>query len=317
MAQTLKQKPRKKREGELRGVWLPEFSGPDRDDNLRSLLPSSDSPYDFRSLSQAETLALEEAFSDGFGSVTARGAQALPLPRGIKTGLLRHSYFSNKCSEDDDYEDPIDAFWERDSFDDMAPADKLPIAFNPRRLRMYFTNQIDRFCDRVISEDPVLSEWYAKYGSKFGRSLIEDLAFDRLYEKPWYEAHAMRLFENIDELRELGSKLTRRAAPAVAFVLPGFGGQLGRLIEQYYWRFRYEGAAITGLGARRGASAGGASKAALHRAQHVQWQKVASEVWERRAGLSKIAVAKIIRTQSGVPRTAKHIARYISRIKSS
>jgi len=226
----------------------------------------------------------------------------LPLPRGLKSGLLKHAFYLKNAPEDD-YEDPEDAFWERDSFDDW-PSDKLPINFIPRRLRMYFTNQLNRFCHKMISEDPSLASWKRCY--------VEDLALDRLYEKPWYEFHAIQLFETMDELLKAGARLKSIAAPGLAFLVSGFAGELGRLSEQYYWRFRYEGAAIIGIGARKGASAGGVSKAALHRAEHCAWQKAASEIWERRPGLTKIAVAEIIRKQSRVPRTAKHIARYIS-----
>jgi hypothetical protein len=63
-------------------------------------------------------------------------------------------------------------------------------------------------------------------------------------------------------------------------------GTLGRLVEQYYWRFRFEEAAITGIGARKGASAGGKARAALHRAEHSAWQSLASEIWTRRPSLT-------------------------------
>jgi hypothetical protein len=270
-------------------------------------LPSLDSPYDFHRLSQAETEALEEAFSDGFGQVTTKGARPQALPSGINTGLLKHAFHHKSWLEDADDDDPDDAFWETDSEEGLAPSDKLPINFIQRRLRMYFRNQLNRFCHRVISEDPLLANWE--------RCNVEDLALDRLYEKPWYEVHAIQLFENMDELLKAGARRKSIAAPGLAFLVSCFAGELGRLIEQYYWRLRYEKAAITGLATRKGASAGGASKATLHQAQHLEWQNAASQVWERRSGLTKTAVSKIIRNQLGVPRTAKHIARYISRPK--
>ena len=275
-----------------------------RDDRLRSLLPSKDAAYDFFSLTQAETDALEEAFSDGFGAVSVQGTQSLPLPRGLKSGLLKHAFYTKNAPEDD-YEDPEDAFWERDSFDDLAPSDKLPINFIPRRLRIYFKDQLDRFYHKMIREDPGYARW--------DRECIEELALGEFYAKPWYEFHALQLFQTMDELLQSGAKFEKGAAPGFAFLVSCFAGELGRLSEQYYWRFRFEGAAITGIGARKGASAGGVSKAALHQTEHCAWQKAASEIWERRSELSKIAVAGIIRKQSRLPRTAKHIARYISR----
>jgi len=274
-----------------------------RDRQLRTLLPSKDSPYDFYRLSQAETDALEEAFSDGFGAAVA-GSEALPLPRGIKSGLLQHPFYFRNAWEDD--EDSEDAFWHSPSSGAPAPYETVPINFIPRRLRMYFKNQLDRFCHKMISEEPHFASSERQY--------VEDHALDRLYEKPWYEAHALELFDiiDIDGFLLRGVKSAKGAAGR-AFLVSCFAGELGRLIEQYYWRFRFEGAAITGLGARKGASAGGISRAALHRTQHCAWQKAAAEIWGRRPKLSKLAVAEIIRKQVGARQTAKHIARYISR----
>jgi hypothetical protein len=87
--------------------------------------------------------------------------------------------------------------------------------------------------------------------------------------------------------------------------------QLGRLVEQYYWRFRFEEAALTGIGARNGASAGGQAKARLHRAEYSAWQKAASSIWARSPKLTKRAVAEQISKRLGVHRSARHIARYI------
>src|ERR1700687_5418684 len=80
-----------------------------RDEKLRTLLPSKDSPYDFYSLSQAETDALEEAFSDGFGDAVL-GSEALPLPKEVKSGLLQHPFFFRNTSEEYD-DEPQDVFW--------------------------------------------------------------------------------------------------------------------------------------------------------------------------------------------------------------
>jgi len=125
-------------------------------------------------------------------------------------------------------------------------------------------------------------------------------AFYRLYEKPWYEVHALRFLDWLEN----------QHGPVLSIA---FAGKLGRLVEQYYWRFRFEDVAATGLGARRGASAGGKVKAALHRTKYSAWQNAASEIWARRPELSKIAVAQKVRTNLSTSRTAKHIARYIRR----
>ena len=288
---------------ELPSLWPPQdaLSGWDRDAKLKSLLPPLDSPYDFKFLSQAETEALEAAFSDGFGSVTAYAAQLFPLPRGIDAGLLNHEFHYRSLLEE---ADPGDAFWEPGIDEQPAPSDTLPIRFIQRRLRMYFENQLNRFCHKVTTDDPRIAVWE--------RDNVEDLALDRLYEKPWYEVHAIQLFEEFDEFLKAGPRLKRGSTPGLTILASCTAGELGRLIEQYYWRLRYEGAALTGLRAIKGASAGGKSKAALHRVEHAQWQKAASEIWSRRPRLTKAAVAEMIKKRFCVPCTAKHIARYIT-----
>ena len=99
----------------------------------------------------------------------------------------------------------------------------------------------------------------------------------------------------------------------MAQVVADYHGKLGRLVEQYYWRFRFERAAIAGVRSRTGASAGGKAKAETHNSVQSGWNRAASEIWSRRPGLSKIAVAELIRKQRNVACTAKHIARFISR----
>ena len=136
----------------------------------------------------------------------------------------------------------------------------------------------------------------------------------RLFEKPWYEFHAVQLLDSIQwaRVQAADSKMVHLAT----LVASSWSGQLGRLVEQYYWRFRFEKAAITGVGARKGASRGGKIKSELDKARRSKWQELASDIWERHPGLSKTAVADQIERQLGKTLTAKHIARYISHPKS-
>jgi hypothetical protein len=68
-------------------------------------------------------------------------------------------------------------------------------------------------------------------------------------------------------------------------------GQLGRLVEQYSWRFQHEKAVEIGEGARKGASAGGRAKARLSEIKRSSWQDEALNIWANRPDLSKRAVA--------------------------
>jgi hypothetical protein len=274
---------------------------PHRDDTLRALLPSKHDEYSFESLSQAETDALEAAFGDGFGDVGAVGYTPMPPPAEVRRGLVRHPFFVRPTSEYDHEQYP-DEFWDWND-DQPPPAESLPLGFVLRRLRLYFANQVDRLCARLIKEQP-------SYAT-IERPLLEELAMQRLYEKPWYELHAVQLLDWIE---------TTPKQPAIAknasfslLLNSSFSGKLGRLVEQYYWRFRFEKAAITGVAARTGASTGGKAKAKLHVEEHLAWQKAAANIWTLRPKLSKTAVAKAIKTRLDVPQTAKHIARFIQR----
>ena len=126
--------------------------------------------------------------------------------------------------------------------------------------RVYFQNQFYRFCTRIARENAVSLD------NK--RAVFAELAYQRVYEKPWYEAHAlnfldfvytstMNLKEDQGQYLKLIGKRALDPSTCQVLVIAAFAGQLGRLVEQYYWRFRYERAVVAGESARKGASAGG------------------------------------------------------------
>jgi hypothetical protein len=187
-------------------------------------------------------------------------------------------------------------FWE-DSEGHWGSLRMFPLHFAATRLRLYFANQLDRFCEHQVRE----YDGWASLPEEFRKRFCAALA---VYDKPWYEYYALRFFRLI-EIAQRGEKADDPQ------VNSGFSARLGRLVEQYYWRFRFEDAATSGVGTRRGASAGGRASAARHRPEQLAWQRLASEIWARHPDLSKIAVAKTIRKQKSSGRTAKHIARFI------
>lgn len=272
-----------------------------RDRALLSLLPSKDSEYSFQNLSEAETLALEAALGDGFGTPGAVGYHPMPTPAAIQGGLLKHSFFVPSYSEYD-HEEYADEFWDWRG-DQPPPSDFCPIDFDLKRLGLYFINQLNRFSARLIREQP---DW-----AVFERWQIEEIAMRRIYEKPWYEAHAVQLFDWLADpsFRQAGAKNDALSLLSTT----NFSGTLGRLVEQYYWRFKFEKAAMTGMAARSGASTGGKAKAQLHRLQHAKWQLEATKIWRDKPQLTKAAVAKLIKARLSVPQTGKHIARFIRR----
>jgi hypothetical protein len=281
---------------------LPNVAAKSHYDKLIALLPPKDSPYSCDDLSQAETAALEAALHDGFRSFDdGPHHEAQPLPQEIRSGLLRHFFFLQGSSEYDHERHP-DEFWNGNNSGGWLPFVRFPLSFQAKRLRLYFANQLDRFCARLVSEEPEYA-WHDRW-------VQESQAYYRLYKKPWYELHALKFIDRIEAAKGHVSERTSEARiAALSWLLNA--GTLGRLVEQYYWRFRFEEAAITGVGARKGASAGGKARAVLHRAEQSAWQSLASEIWARRPGLSKIAVAETIKKKKSSVQTAKHIARFI------
>lgn len=277
-----------------------------RDAKLWSLLPAKDAPYDFRKLSKAETDALFEAFGDGFGGVN-RGYEPMPLPTGINSGVLEHSFYVDNWEYD-----PIEfnyEFWESPGDEGQpAPSEVFPLEFHGRRLRVYFQNQFERFCWRSHHEMCFAGQRLPIEDlAKNQRFFREEAFYHRHYEKPWYEIHALQFLNWIED----PDPVIRKLPQLERLLHVSFAGRLGRLVEQYYWRFRFEEAVVTGIGARKGASAGGKAKAESHRMERRAWQIAALEIWRRRPSLSKLAVAEQVRKQLRDRHTAKHIARYL------
>jgi hypothetical protein len=289
------------------GAGRQSMSADRRDKKLGALLPSKNAPYDYKRLSKAETDALVEALGDGFGDVLVADRSPFPLPSNVKSGLLDHSFHCppNSTYDPEEHREP---FWTSTDSDDGAPAayEWFPLGFSTRRLGIYFENQFDRFCEQLVRETPEA----ASLDRFKDRYVFEHQAASRLYEKPWYELHALQFLAWIKMSTEDAPK-----HPVLTSIFIGnFGGELGRLVEQYHWRFRFEDAATTGIGARKGAAAGGQAKAKRDQAEHSKWQKIASEIWARRPDLTKSAVCEQVRRQLSLDCTRKHIARYIDRL---
>jgi hypothetical protein len=187
------------------------------------------------------------------------------------------------------------------------PLRTAPLGFILRRLWLYFDNQFDRFANTLAREQPG--------NTSLTRLELENLAQYRMFEKPWYEFHAVQLINWIQDAHS-DAVNKKEQINLWSLILLSFSGELGRLVEQYYWRFRFEKAAVTGVGARKAASLGGKVKSEVHKAQQSVWQRRASDILGRNPKLSKLAVANLIKKQLGEARTARHIARYITRPNS-
>jgi hypothetical protein len=280
--------------------------GDPSDEKLWSLLPAINAPYVYDNLSREEAVALTEALSDGFNTNFPYFFSRTLVPKSIvKSRLLDHALYV--VDEEQDLEYDTDRwntqFLERYFYE-------FPLALNQQCLQIYFQNQFNRLChavDLFELDGPVALEW--------------------LYEKPWYELHALSCLKQIRSLKKrvisemVGTSEIAKKSSAIPYELHAedltselifLSGQLGRLVEQYCWRFQHETAIVAGQGARKGASVGGKAKAERDQIKHSMWQKEASKIWANRPDLSKIAVANIIIKKFGLVCTAKHISRYIA-----
>jgi hypothetical protein len=226
------------------------------DDKLWSLLPPIDAPYDYDILSRAEADALTEALSDGFNTYLGfpRFTKRNPLPASVvKSSLLSHTFYSAKCLAHD--ADTWNILLSEQYFN------QFPLALNPQRLQIYFQNQFIRFRHQYESAIDRSSDEFNK-----------PVPLKWLYEKPWYEFHALchlrdiqllraRIISEMVETSEEAKKSSVVPYDLVAEDLVSefivLTGTLGRLAEQYCWRFQYERAVVAGENARKGASAGG------------------------------------------------------------
>ena len=246
----------------------------DRPDVLKALLPPIDSPYCVDSLNPAETAALEEALCDCFGS---RGFGSTKCGE-VENGLLHFSRFQTD-------------YFKSHPEEVVPPFEGFPIKFKMGGLWPFFKNQRDRYCEYLAREEP-----------DYGTSIIEIIARGWEFKKPWYEYHAVQLLEWIaGGIHPIGSLSGWHLA---------WCGQLGRLVEQYYWKFRYEKDAVTGIGARKGASLSGKLKSERHKARQAEWQRSASEIWSVTSIGAKRPLLKTSRSNSvnpGLPSTSRDI----------
>jgi hypothetical protein len=283
----------------------PQTSAPREDwerDRLLRLLPAVDAPYG-QLLSKAEAEALTEALNDGFNIYLgeAISTDRIRLPTSfVNSKFLTHFLYSEESINDLTSEKSVN---------------KFPLTLNEELLQIYFQNQFERFRHHFRSEID-LSSGGIKVASKWQ------------YQKPWYESHALNCLKEIQSLKEstnseivdttdAAKRLSNRPYEIIAEELTSelifAAGQLGRLVEQYSWRFQHETAVEAGEGARKGASAGGKAKAQVHQAEHSAWQNEALKIWVNNPDLSNNAVGTLIKKRLGAIRTAKHIARYITR----
>jgi hypothetical protein len=274
---------------------------------------SSSCTYDPDVLSEDEKRRFFTALGDGFGHSRGRKLTEAPLPPEVEPGLLTHrAYYYCEPEEDE--------FWEY-SDGDSPPGlfEECPIDFHFAALREYFNQQrvayltyvkaLGRYpFEKLTPEEE--SEWEER---RYSDTLYET------YSKGWYEYHINQLIFFVEECHETLLRQVKKGGSVLLMLMSitNFSGQLGRLIEQYYWKFLLEKAAIRGAKISESASTGGHVRASKHKTKQALWQTEARSIWKKLPKASKMKVASIIKKRLKVNLSEKHIARTLKYPKTT
>lgn len=201
--------------------------------------------------------------------------------------------------------------------DDNSPPglfEQCPINFFLPAIRQYFLEQKEAYLR--YAKSPRDHKWMNEIDSESRTAWDDHIYHKALYEtysKAWYEYHVN---EHICFVTETTPMLDRHVKSGTrleltTMLLINFSGVLGRLIEQYYWKFVLEKPAIHGAKISEAARAGGETLARMRKNEHRRWQAMANLIWKERPTISKMAVATILKKRLNVKQTAKHISRFI------
>jgi hypothetical protein len=279
--------------------------------------------YDVYALSEDEKTRFASALGDGFGySPRAHRNQRLDelaLPDEVSPGLLKHRAYYAKTSQSDFLgEDQRDEFW-AESDGDSPPGlfEQCPVNFHYPEIRAYFLEQKAAYIRFAKSTDDY--EWMEKLSpdQKTEREdgYVYGLALRQTYSKAWYEYHINSYIFYIDDAatRILKSPREINMINMCVMLTMNFSATLGRLVEQYYWKFLLEKAAIRGEKIAEAARSGGDLRASKQKGVHAVWQSAASAVWREHPNSAKTTVASIVKKRLGLSHSAKHISRVITR----
>ena len=275
--------------------------------------------YDPSVLSEEEKKRFLAALHDGFGnSPRKQYLDETALPAEVEPGLLEHRayYYKNRRSE---YwgEDEEGEFW-KESDGDSPPGlfEQCPINFYLPSIRKYFQEQKMAYLmyaksshDYTWLDDLKLEEKDGWDEHIYGQVLY------KTYSKAWYEYHINQHIYFVDEgvaLLHRNAEQGLKLGLSVMLILD-FSAQLGRLIEQYYWKFLLEKSAIRGAKISESAKTGGLLLASMRKKEQARWQAAARLIWQEGPTRSKMTVASILKKRLNINRTVKHLSRVLIR----
>jgi hypothetical protein len=270
--------------------------------------------YDPWALSEEEKRRFISALADGFeraGLQSSGEIETLALPETVKAGLLKHPVYYDL---DTDYDAETGEFWQ--DFGDDQPLGlfaQLPINFVFLNISDFFIQQSAAYLKYAKSDQDL--ELEKCLGPKF-LGILNELVWKRAlaetYSKPWYEYHINKKIESLIGVAYPGPVFGPAPNMKPLEIIKS-SAQLGRLIEQYYWKFLLEKSAIRGEKTSQSAKTGGNIKASKLKRVHERWQLAAVAVWKENSTHTKMTVAKIVRQRLKLGLSAKHISRVIVR----
>jgi hypothetical protein len=280
-------------------------------DQTRAQRPNT---YDPSVLSGEEKQRFLAALGDGFGYLHRNQyLDEAALPREVEAGLLTHRAYHSKDDPSKYWDHDEDEFWD-ESDGDSPPGlfEQCPINFHLPAIRKYFEEQKAAYLAYAKSSDDYT--WFDQLSSEEQSNWeahIYDQVLYKTYSKAWYEYHINQHLYFFDENV---STLTRHTEQGLGLglalmMITNFLGKLGRLIEQYYWKFLLEKAAIRGVRISESAKSGGLLLASIRKREHAAWQAAARLVWQEHPTSSKMTVASIVKKRLKIARSAKHISR--------
>jgi hypothetical protein len=278
--------------------------------------PKRPAAYDPTVLSEEEKERFLAALGDGFGySHRSQHLDEAALPAEVEPGLLKHRayYYRNRRYLGDDEEGE---FWEGSDGESRALFEQCPINFQLPAIRKYFQQQKAAYLAYAKSLDDYtwLDELTPEEKSNWDGKIYDRVLY-KTYSKAWYEYHINLYIYFLDE--EV-AWLARRAEQDhklgfSVIIIIHFSGRLGRLVEQYYWKFFLEKAAIRGVKISESAKSGGLLLASMRKHEHAAWQAAARLIWQERPTSSKMTVASIVKRRLKIDRSVKHISRVLIR----
>jgi hypothetical protein len=283
--------------------------------------------YDPSALTADEKDRFLAALGDGYFEDAAAGAhlEGVDLPLNIEAGLLRHrAFYDRRTLTEFQIADKTEAFWSDDIAPEVSLFRRCPINFKFDRIRIYFQEQKMAFydyaffsveCENLMKKYnlsfDVDDEFISDDVLEIFLSELFELALTKPYSKPWYEFHIDQQLYWMDDCTNNSpdgriDQVNFEGATIAA-------ATVGRLIEQYYWKFLVEKLAIRGDKSSKGAKFGGLRRAFELKDVHAVWQAEACTIWLQHPAFPKTTVASIVKKRLKLAQTEKHISRVLTR----